>query len=72
MTTSNVHNQGIVHLVFAFGQQPFCRSRRAIMCTVPAEMDRWPRICVKCSNALNTMRARADAKSKTDPEHFAA
>lgn len=57
--TSNVRNQGIAHLAFRAGGEPFCKSRRAhIVCTI-ADAGKWPAICKRCKMKAATLHQRA-------------
>ena len=46
--TTNVSNQGIAHLAFKAGGQPFCKTRRAHIVIAYSDRASWPRICARC------------------------
>lgn len=47
--TSNTNNTGIMHLVRKYGDTPVCRSRRAIMATVPERFATDTKPCKRCA-----------------------
>jgi hypothetical protein len=57
--TSNVNNQGIAHLAFKAGGQPFCKSRRAHIVIAHADRAAWDRICTRCAAKADKMQERA-------------
>ena len=59
--TSNVSNQGIAHLAFKAGGQPFCKSRRAHITVAVADRGAWGRICARCAARADKMQARREA-----------
>lgn len=57
--TSNVHNQGIMHLAYFPGGKPFCGRRGAHMSTTVEKSAAWPRICVRCERIQKARQERA-------------
>lgn len=66
--TSNVRNQGIAHLAFKAGGDPFCKSRRAHIVVAIADRAGWP-ICKRCAAKAEKM---APAKPKIGAERWTA
>lgn len=58
MPTSGLNNQGIAHVGFRAGGQPFCGSRRALICCAAVDAHKWPRLCVKCEARMIKMNER--------------
>lgn len=62
--TSNVNNQGIFHLAYRSGGDPFCKARRAHMTCTPANAEAHNyAVCKRCAAKLEKMRA-ADRKAR--------
>lgn len=57
--TSNVRNQGIAHLGFRAGGQPFCKSRRAHIVCAQADAATWGAICKRCQAKADKMKLKA-------------
>lgn len=60
--TSNVHNQGIAHLAFRAGGEPFCKSRRAHIVVACSNREAWGRICARCAAKAAKMQERQAAR----------
>lgn len=54
--TTNVRNQGIAHLAFKAGGDPFCKSRRAHIVVAIDNRGGWP-ICKRCEAKAAKMAA---------------
>lgn len=66
--TSNVRNQGIAHLAFRAGAQPFCKSRRAHIVVAAADAAKWGAVCKRCAATLLKMAARTAKASTPKPQ----
>ena len=58
--TSNTNNRGIMHLVRAYGGQTVCKSRRAIMATIPEKFAVDPHKCKRCEAIWLKWQARKE------------
>lgn len=62
MSTSNVHNQGIMHWTPKPGGPVACGTNRAIMATTSDKLKDWDRVCRKCLGKYNSALSREAAR----------
>lgn len=60
--TSYTNNQGIAHLSFRIGGEPFCKNRRPFAC-VTVENTLGYQICKRCKAKADKMKERAARKA---------
>ena len=59
-------NQGIMHAASRVGGQPFCKARRAIMCTDVSSFIYDVRQCKRCAVIVQRQIDRAAERSRSD------